>query len=58
MITGEEDFITGPACAREIADGIPHAETVVLPGVGHMIFVEGPEAVPRGRALVPRVGAR
>ena len=44
VITGEEDFITGPPCALEIADGIAHAETVVLPGVGHFIFVEGPEA--------------
>ena len=44
VITGEEDFITGPPCAREIAAGIARADTVVLPGVGHFIFVEGPEA--------------
>ncbi len=44
VITGEEDFITGPLSAREIAAGLPHAETVILPGVGHFIFVEGPEA--------------
>jgi proline iminopeptidase len=43
VITGEEDFITGPVCADEIAAGIPGAEKVVLPGVGHFIFVEGPE---------------
>jgi len=44
VLTGEEDFITGPVCSTELADGIPSAETVVLPGVGHMTFVEAPEA--------------
>jgi pimeloyl-ACP methyl ester carboxylesterase len=43
VITGERDFITGPACGAELADGIPEAEMVVLPGVGHMLFVEAPE---------------
>jgi proline-specific peptidase len=43
VITGEEDFITGPVCADEIAAGIAGAEKVVLPGVGHFIFVEAPE---------------
>jgi pimeloyl-ACP methyl ester carboxylesterase len=43
VITGERDFITGPACAGELSEGIPAAETVVLPGSGHMIFVEAPE---------------
>jgi proline-specific peptidase len=43
VITGEQDFITGPACAGELTEGIPAAETVVLPGSGHMIFVEAPE---------------
>jgi proline iminopeptidase len=44
VITGEEDFITGPPSAREIAAGIEHAETVLLPGTGHFIFVEAPRA--------------
>jgi len=44
VITGEEDFITGPQSAREIAAGIAGSETVILPGVGHFIFVEGPDA--------------
>lgn len=42
VITGEEDFIAGPACAAELTEGIPEPKTVVLPGVGHMIFVEAP----------------
>jgi len=44
VITGEEDFITGPPSAKEIAEGIEHAETVRLPRAGHFIFVEAPEA--------------
>jgi pimeloyl-ACP methyl ester carboxylesterase len=43
VITGERDFITGPACGAELVEGIPEVETVVLPGVGHMIHVEAPE---------------
>ncbi len=39
VITGEEDFITGPACAADFAT-IPDHRTVVLPGCGHFIFVE------------------
>jgi proline iminopeptidase len=44
VITGGRDFITGPSCAAELAEGLPQAKTVVLPGIGHMIFVEAPEA--------------
>jgi proline iminopeptidase len=44
VIAGEEDFITGPVCADEIAAGIADVEKVVLPGIGHFLFVEGPEA--------------
>jgi proline-specific peptidase len=43
VLTGEEDFITGPVCSAELAEGIPDAETAVLPGVGHMTFIEAPE---------------
>ena len=43
VIAGEEDFIAGPACAAELTEGIPEPETVLLPGIGHMIFVEAPE---------------
>jgi pimeloyl-ACP methyl ester carboxylesterase len=43
VITGELDFITGPLCAAELAVGIPDATAVVLPGVGHFIFVEAPD---------------
>jgi proline-specific peptidase len=44
VITGEQDFITGPVCAAEIAEGIAGAKTVILPDTGHFVFVESPEA--------------
>ena len=43
VLTGERDFITGPVCAAELTEGIAAPESVVLPGTGHMIFVEAPE---------------
>ena len=44
VITGEDDFITGPVCAEEIVAGLPDGHLVLVPGCGHFIFVEGPEA--------------
>jgi pimeloyl-ACP methyl ester carboxylesterase len=44
VVTGAEDFITGPASATEIAAGIANVETVVIPDCGHFVFVEAPEA--------------
>ena len=44
VITGEEDFITGPLSAAELSEGIAGAETVLVPGCGHFIFVETREA--------------
>jgi len=43
VITGEEDFICGPVCAGEVADGIKGSRKVVVGDSGHMIFVERPE---------------
>jgi len=58
VITGERDFITGPACGAELAEGIPEAERVVLPGVGHMSFVEAPEQFREAVLSFLGVGAR
>jgi pimeloyl-ACP methyl ester carboxylesterase len=44
VITGAEDFITGPSPAAELVEGLPEPELVVLPDAGHMIFVEAPDA--------------
>jgi proline-specific peptidase len=43
VLTGEDDFICGPVCAREIAAGVDGAELVLLPKCGHFVFVEQPE---------------
>jgi pimeloyl-ACP methyl ester carboxylesterase len=58
VISGEHDFITGPICVAELAEGIPAPETVVLPGVGHMTFVEGPEQFREAVLAFLGVGAR
>jgi pimeloyl-ACP methyl ester carboxylesterase len=46
VLVGEEDALTPPAEAREIADGIGgHARLAVLPGCGHLSTLEAPDAV-------------
>ena len=40
VITGEYDFICGPVCAKELAEGVRDAELVLLPDCGHFVFVE------------------
>jgi len=50
VVTGELDFITGPLCAAEISAELADVETEILPGTGHFIFVESPEAF--GRAVL------
>jgi len=42
VITGADDFITGPVCAADLA-GIPNARTIILDECGHFIFVEQPD---------------
>jgi len=44
VVTGELDFITGPVCAAEISAELGDVKTEILPGTGHFIFVESPEA--------------
>ena len=43
VITGEDDFITGPVCAAEIVAALPGAELVLVPDCGHFLFVEARE---------------
>jgi proline-specific peptidase len=43
VITGDSDFITGPACAADIGSGIAGARVVVVGDCGHFTFVEKPE---------------
>jgi hypothetical protein len=45
VIVGERDWRTPPSASRTIAAGIPGAELLVLPDVGHFPYVEVPEAL-------------
>lgn len=42
VLTGEADRTCTPRAARDIASGIPGSELVILPGAGHMTYVEQP----------------
>jgi pimeloyl-ACP methyl ester carboxylesterase len=44
VVTGDEDFITGPVCANELAEHLGDVRKVVIPGAGHFVFVEAPDA--------------
>jgi pimeloyl-ACP methyl ester carboxylesterase len=44
VVAGEADFILGPPACREVAEGIANARLEVLEGVGHMPWVERPQA--------------
>ncbi|WP_084963577.1 3-oxoadipate enol-lactonase [Thermoactinospora rubra] len=45
VIAGREDPATPPAHARQLADGIPGATLVEIPGAAHLATVNRPEAV-------------
>jgi pimeloyl-ACP methyl ester carboxylesterase len=42
VVVGEQDAITPPAAARQMAAAAPEAELVELPGVGHLSPAEDP----------------
>jgi pimeloyl-ACP methyl ester carboxylesterase len=44
-MTGELDTWSPPAQHAAIAAAIPDSELVIVPGAGHMIQLEAPEAV-------------
>jgi pimeloyl-ACP methyl ester carboxylesterase len=44
VLVGEEDTLTPPENARELANALPNGELVTLPGVGHLSPFESPDA--------------
>jgi pimeloyl-ACP methyl ester carboxylesterase len=44
-MTGDKDRLISPALGRELAEQIPGAELVWVPGAGHALILEDPEVV-------------
>jgi pimeloyl-ACP methyl ester carboxylesterase len=45
VLVGDEDGVTPPDCAREMADSIPGARLTTIPNAGHLSTLEQPTAV-------------
>jgi pimeloyl-ACP methyl ester carboxylesterase len=45
VLAGDEDRAQPPARSRELADGLPNAEFVIIPEAGHLSALEQPEVV-------------
>lgn len=45
LVIGELDRMTPPDCGRKLAQAIPGATVTELPGIGHMLPLEAPDAV-------------
>ncbi|MFL6138349.1 MAG: alpha/beta fold hydrolase [Frankiaceae bacterium] len=59
VLCGENDKLTPAAYSRAIAEALPGAELVLLPGAGHMVMLERPQLVNfHLRALAARALAR
>ena len=59
IVVGTEDRVTPPAEARAMAQAIEGAELVEIPGAGHLVNLEAPEAFSKAvRGLCDRVSGR
>lgn len=58
VIVGQHDLADLHGVAERLAAGIAHAETVVMPGAGHMVNVEKPEQFNRAVLDFVRRGGR
>jgi pimeloyl-ACP methyl ester carboxylesterase len=47
ILHGEADGVVDPRNAKLLAERIPHARLVLLPGLGHLFFWEDPAAFAR-----------
>ena len=47
VVVGDADLLTPPAHARAVAECVPGAQLRVLPGVGHQVMQEDPDALAR-----------
>lgn len=45
VISGAEDFLTPPSLSEELADGLPDAQHVTVPGGAHMVMAERDDEV-------------
>ena len=45
VLTGQQDVITPPACATEMAERLPHADLHLIPGCGHLSTLEDADTV-------------
>ncbi|MDQ8029301.1 MAG: alpha/beta hydrolase [Brevundimonas sp.] len=45
MLVGDQDGVTPPEHAREMAEAIPDAHLVIVPDAGHISTLEQPDAV-------------
>ncbi|WP_246869263.1 alpha/beta fold hydrolase [Saccharopolyspora sp. ASAGF58] len=53
VVVGEEDTLTPPENARELAGALSGSELVTLPGAGHLPSIESPDAF--AEAVRPRL---
>ncbi len=57
-LTGDKDRLVSPSLGLELAESIPGAELVWVPGAGHALILEAPEVVNEAiTGLIARVGA-
>ena len=57
-LTGDKDRLISPALGLELAEAIPSAELVWVPGTGHALILEAPEVVNEAiTGLIGRVDA-
>jgi pimeloyl-ACP methyl ester carboxylesterase len=57
-LTGDKDRLVSPSLGQELAEAIPSAELVLVPGAGHALILEAPEVVNEAiTGLIARVEA-